>query len=446
MLRWLLRAAAVAAVLQGPAGSTGPAVSTQPDPVLTLALFSAPPPHCASLSVCEQAMASNCGAVAGTSRCSVCTGTAQHMLKAAGCTHADITWFCSRPHPTSVCTKQWLGGDCASTLKLPSQGPNATLWLFGDTLLGTMLNISGDTRTPAWRARSSRGCVMPHQSVGLQLEATERSISFTWKRSATTGEPISIFVPPHAGRPAGPTLSCADPFNDLQPYYWVVQGIDSSTMSREDPTLPAGKLFLLAVRTIGTPGVGLGFKVLGTTAIVVSNAAVDPTEWVYTTMDVTTCDDPATCETWATAIAPAPAADRSCMHCVYILGGLNQAGKQTVMRSSLSRLVQLDFNATEILCSDGAWRSRLPGALHWPYTAAALFPQQPSTTLHFSSYLRRWVAASTDGFAGQHIVLWSSEGEDVAGPWTGQQIYTLTPPWSASTHQSPPQRDSQGCL
>ena len=45
--------------------------------------------------------------------------------------------------PTAAAGFEWLGGDCASSLRLPSRGPNATLWLFGDTLLGTMMGSGG---------------------------------------------------------------------------------------------------------------------------------------------------------------------------------------------------------------------------------------------------------------------------------------------------------------
>ena len=58
------------------------------------------------------------------------------------------------PPMTSAGEVEWLGADCATTLRFPSRGPNATLWLFGDTLLG---------RTGAQRLREQRGCFMPHQ-------------------------------------------------------------------------------------------------------------------------------------------------------------------------------------------------------------------------------------------------------------------------------------------
>ena len=59
------------------------------------------------------------------------------------------------PVPPPATTEfDWLGADCASSLRLPSRGPNATLWLFGDTLLGSM-GANG--------LRKQQGCFMPHQ-------------------------------------------------------------------------------------------------------------------------------------------------------------------------------------------------------------------------------------------------------------------------------------------
>ena len=242
-----------------------------------------------------------------------------------------------------------------------------------------------------------------------------------WKEDRAGTE--SIFEAAHA-----PTLSCDAPFNDLQPYYWVVQGIEGGTV---DPSLPAGQLLLLAVRVVGTPGIGLGFKVLGTTAIVVSNAAAEPSEWQYRTKDMTSCGAATDCEQWTTAIAPAPPTP-DCERCVYLVGqprGPNTAPAQ-IIRSPLRNLLDLDFSAVEMLCTDNQWRPRLPDAVRWPHAPMGLFTQQPSTTLLFNSFLNRWIAASTDAFAGKHIVLWSSEGADVGGPWRSDVMYTLPPPFS----------------
>ena len=116
-------------------------------------------------------------------------------------------------------------------------------------------------------------------------------------------------------RASAPTLPCSKPFDDMQPYYWVVQGIDGAEVSPE-----RSELLLLAVRVVGTPGIGLGFKVLGTTAIVVSNPAASPDEWQYRTRDMTLCgDDPNVCEQWTTALAPAPPTP-DCAACIYIVG------------------------------------------------------------------------------------------------------------------------------
>jgi hypothetical protein len=78
-----------------------------------------------------------------------------------------------------------------------------------------------------------------------------------------------------------------------------------------------------------------------------------------------------------------------------------------VMRSPISALLDLSFAETEILCTDGQWRLRVPGAALPPMAdRMGLFDQQPSTTLTFHAYLNRWIAASTNSFAGKEIVLY----------------------------------------
>lgn len=54
----------------------------------------------------------------------------------------------------------------------------------------------------------------------------------------------------------------------------------------------------------------------------------------------------------------------------------------------------------EILCADGQWRP-------WgtTMTPMGLFLQQPSTTLVFQPYLKRWIAASTNAFGGKELIL-----------------------------------------
>ena len=78
-----------------------------------------------------------------------------------------------------------------------------------------------------------------------------------------------------------------------------------------------------------------------------------------------------------------------------------------VMRSPISALLDLSFVETEILCVDGQWRPRIPGAATPPMAdRMGLFDQQPSTTLVFNPFLNRWIAASTNAFAGKEIVLY----------------------------------------
>lgn len=144
----------------------------------------------AAEDMCLPAMRSACSPSLGQSlACGICASRHQYQLKSARCTADDITRICrtgrlklsttaeaalqplfdpphrrqswttpANPTPRSTVEFQWLGGDCASSLRLSSRGPNATLWLFGDTLLGTM---------GPEKLRQQRGCFMPHQVLVL---------------------------------------------------------------------------------------------------------------------------------------------------------------------------------------------------------------------------------------------------------------------------------------
>ena len=78
-----------------------------------------------------------------------------------------------------------------------------------------------------------------------------------------------------------------------------------------------------------------------------------------------------------------------------------------IMRSPISALLDLSFTETKILCTDGQWRLRAPGATAPPMAdRMGLFDQQPSTTLVFQPFLNKWIAATTNAFAGKEIVLY----------------------------------------
>ena len=339
----------------------------------------------------------------------------------------------------------WLGADCDTSLALPN---GSTLWLFGDTLLGSWADgrrVLGD-------------CVMPHQTVGIQPDPTS-PISFRWRENGTDGgSPLNLFWAP--GGLEAPK-SCASPFGETSAYYWVVSGIESGSTG-----LPSGKLLLLAQRIVATPGAGLGFFVLGTTAIVVDSAD-EPTQWWarHRKANLTSCTDAAHCETWASGIFAAPDCGPGCVYLVGSLGSAAAGYGQSLLRANLSSLLTLDFGRMELLCADGVWRAHDPrgargarrnewGVPSRAATAAprpragfeqavptrvqstrliapiSLFPQQSELTLHFSRFLRKWITASFDSFGGKRLLLWSSRADDVRGPWTSQLVYTLPRPWS----------------
>ena len=203
-----------------------------------------------------------------------------------------------------------------------------------------------------------------------------------------------------------------------------------------------GKLLLLAQRIVGTPGRGLGFAVLGSTAIVVDNAADAPSQGRHTSADLTTCADEASCEMWSAGAAAVPGGGSGaggCIGggaggCVYLGGGVGSAASgagQALMRGPLAELLELRFGSLELLGADGVWRRRVPGSSAPAEAGAAgLFPQQSELSLHYHAPLGRWLAASFDGFGGQRLLLWSTRASDVRGPWRSVVAHTLGAPWS----------------
>lgn len=314
-----------------------------------------------------------------------------------------------KPGPSSRPERSWLGADCATSLPLPNA---STLWLFGDTLVS---GFAGGHRTAA-------GCAMPHQTVALQPDR-QAPLQFSWRENKTSGEPLNFFWPQSSLERAVP---CSDPFSETSSYWWVVAGIESSSAN-----LAPGRLLLLAERVQGTPGQGLGFKVLGTSVIVVDNAADNPVQWSHRSVSLTTCGS-ASCETWSAGIVPAHGCGVDCVYLVGSTGSPSSGRGQSLLRGSLQEMLELRFDALELLCDDGEWRPWDGGTQS--AAARSLFPQQSEVSLHFSPHLNRWLVPALDGFGGQHLLLWSTPSDDVRGPWTSTLAYTLPAPFSDIKH------------
>jgi hypothetical protein len=344
-----------------------------------------------------------------------------------------------KPGPSGRSDRRWLGADCATSLALPGRNSTATatLWLFGDTLVSAF----------GAGHRNLSGCAMPHQTVALQPTPAS-PLTFSWPEDAATGAPLNLFRPSNASMRGA--VPCAAPFDETTPYYWVVSGIAESAGT--GLAGPGGRLLLLAQRIVGTPGRGLGFAVLGSTAIVVDNAADAPAQWRHRSADLTTCGaDEASCEMWSAGATAVPGGggggdggpdggDSGCIGgaagggCVYLSGGVGSAASgagQALMRGPLAELLELRFGSLELLGADGVWRRRVPGSSAPAAAGAAgLFPQQSELSLHYHAPLGRWLAASFDGFGGQRLLLWSTPAADVRGPWRAAVAHTLGAPWS----------------
>ena len=137
--------------------SLGVTFETVPDATLQRALFNPPYPRS---PWSDDSINARCRAAVrpppGARPHDWCTPSVVAAGLSAGCSADDVRTLCTQ----RASSFSWLGADCASSLRLPSRGRDATLWLFGDTLLGSMSNVTG--------LRNVRGCQMPHQSIGLQ--------------------------------------------------------------------------------------------------------------------------------------------------------------------------------------------------------------------------------------------------------------------------------------
>jgi hypothetical protein len=137
-------------------------------------------------------------------------------------------------------TNGWLGSDVGESIVL---SPKKTLWLFGDTFIGS---LSNGMRVP--------GAAMVNSSIAIQdrTQAPPDGMTFYWKQQ--NGKPASFF--PHQDGTPG----C---------YYWVCKGV-----------MLRGELFLFGWGICTDDTNGLGFREEGTVLIRISNPLDPPERWV----------------------------------------------------------------------------------------------------------------------------------------------------------------------
>lgn len=137
----------------------------------------------------------------------------------------------------------WLGSDVAHSIPLSA---TRNLWLFADTLIGTITNGSRDG-----------GAAFINSSIGIQdrTVAPPGNVTFHW------GPGDSSFFPHQAGTQGD--------------FYWPTQGI-----------LLEGELFIFCYNVETTGGPGFGFTTPSSTLIRVPNPHDDPEDWIQTAVDL----------------------------------------------------------------------------------------------------------------------------------------------------------------
>jgi hypothetical protein len=138
----------------------------------------------------------------------------------------------------------WLGGDAAVSVAL---GPERVLWLFGDSFIATQPAAAAGA--PSGRA----GARFVHNSIGLQ------------RGSDPSGAQMRFF---HGTAPDGAPASFFAEQGDA--WVWPGHGL------YQDGTLT---LFLLRVRADTAQAGGLGFAVVGWTALRIADADAEPDAW-----------------------------------------------------------------------------------------------------------------------------------------------------------------------
>lgn len=147
------------------------------------------------------------------------------------------------PQPTG-----WLGSDVAHSIPLSA---TRNLWLFADTLIGTITNAARDG-----------GAAFVNSSVGIQDRtiAPPGNVTFHWGPGNTS------FFPHQPGTQGD--------------FYWPTQGI-----------LLNGELFVFCYNVKLTGGPGFGFTTPSTTLIRIPNPQDSPENWIQNAADLGIGDD-----------------------------------------------------------------------------------------------------------------------------------------------------------
>jgi hypothetical protein len=290
----------------------------------------------------------------------------------------------------------WLGADVATSVRLTD---DHYLWLFGDTLLGSVAVDCPDGETYCDRSAAKDGFIA--NSVGTMTRDLDGSFF-----------PIVKYWRTSDGTPA-PILAAEDPEEFLWPLSAIVVGT---------------KLFVATTRQTRAAGLASHGNVL----VVVENPEDPPYDWRYTRHEIPNVvpsagrEDDAGAMSWATELV------REGDH-VYVFGSRGSAVEaQTV----LARLRVADLLARDVVLRPSYLLETDDGKLVWSENFAASrlhvirgLPGTSETTVQRDPTSGRWSSFQVPPLTFE---IREYTAADLTGPWRDEgTVYAIPPPWSA---------------
>jgi hypothetical protein len=267
-------------------------------------------------------------------------------------------------------TNGWIGADAAYSIPLDRR---ATLWLFGDTLVGEV------------RDGKRRNAKMINNSIALQPSGGAPQFFY---RTNSRGEPAAVFTPP----------------DSTNSFFWPWDGIR---------TRRGLFLFLMQVRHTDDKSVW-GFQVFSAGLAFVSNPDAPPASWEITVTREPWADfsrKPATAYGWSVV---------KNQNFLYVYGTASNARGATLARVPEEALD--DFQQWRFY-SDGQWRED-------PRGASAIFSDTPPEgTVRWVPGLGRFAAVYSPDIYGD-VVLRVSDAP--VGPWSERRVIYHCPEMNQS--------------
>jgi hypothetical protein len=277
----------------------------------------------------------------------------------------------------------WLGADVALSTPTPHNG--TFLWLWGDTLYGSLENGQRQIQT------------MPRNSISFVKVVRQQPTSQEYHIRVDSANPkdehLGFFTP--------------TPISNTTNWFWLFDAIYFGK-----------SLYVIASEMATTSGPPpWNFATISTGIIFVEDPSGDPLHWSYTYHKF-----PHTQE--LVALWNGFAQDD---HYVYLTGYHNADHNSPSILAKLEINHFRDLNWQEIEYwasnnSEARWES-----FHDGMTLAGIFSDFPPYKLRYHPYLRKWYTISMKGFAYDIHLLTAPQ---ITGPWTNTKIFEIPSPWN----------------